>query len=114
MPKARIKSKLPIEIVAQRTNVITHLYATPDPRLSVRLQYRAPMSARAVAVIRPASTIIALFAFLFIPVWRRPVARLSRIISSGTSPEMPTYAEAVNRASVLAECDFFNWLGSSS
>jgi hypothetical protein len=37
MPKARIKSKLPIEIVAQRTHVITHLYATPDPRLSVGL-----------------------------------------------------------------------------
>jgi hypothetical protein len=39
---------------------------TPDPRFSVGLQNRAPMSARAVAVIRSAPTIIALLAFLCI------------------------------------------------
>lgn len=61
-----MKSKLPIEITVRWTNVITHLYATPDPRFTVGLQLRAPMSARAVAVIRPAPTIIALTAFLFI------------------------------------------------
>src|SRR5262245_33400029 len=47
-------------------DVITHLYATLGPRLSVGLQNRAPMSARAVAVIRPAQTIIPLPTFLFI------------------------------------------------
>jgi hypothetical protein len=39
---------------------------TLDPRFSVGLQNRAPMSARAVAVIRPAPIIVAPLAFLFI------------------------------------------------
>ena len=71
MPEVRIKDKLPIEIVVRWTNVITNLYATPDPRFSVGLQHRAPMSARAVAVIRPAPIIFALLAFLFIPSGQR-------------------------------------------
>jgi len=33
MPEARIKDKLPIEIVVRRTNVITNLYANPGPTL---------------------------------------------------------------------------------
>jgi hypothetical protein len=37
---------------------------TSDPRFTVGLEYRAPMSARAVAVIRPAPAIIALPLFL--------------------------------------------------
>src|SRR5262249_33340237 len=34
-------------------NVITKLYATKDPRLPAGFGYRAPMSTRAVAAIRP-------------------------------------------------------------
>jgi len=59
--------------------VITYPYATPDPRFSTG--YKAPMSARAVAVTRPASTMIARLAFLYILSGRRPVARLSGVIS---------------------------------
>src|ERR1700733_9293279 len=52
-PRVRKESKLPIEIAADG-DVITKLYATLDPCLSSGFKYRAPMSARAVAVIRPA------------------------------------------------------------
>jgi hypothetical protein len=41
-------------------------YANPGPTLIVGLQYRASMSARAVAVIRPAPNIISLPVFLCI------------------------------------------------
>jgi hypothetical protein len=37
MPKARIKGKLPIEIVVREDAVVTNLYATSDPRFSVGL-----------------------------------------------------------------------------
>jgi hypothetical protein len=53
MPEARIKSKLPIEIVVE--NNARHHTSVRKPRSHaiVGLQYQAPMSARAVAVIRP-------------------------------------------------------------
>src|SRR5271166_5804826 len=50
-----IKDKLPIEML---TNVITHLYATPDH--ASRRASEAPVSARAAAVILPAPIIIVL------------------------------------------------------
>jgi hypothetical protein len=56
--------------------VITRLYATPDPRLSLGLSNRAPMSARAVAVTQPAPTMIARLVFLRILSGQREVARL--------------------------------------
>jgi len=68
MPKARIKGKLPIEIVVradERHHTSVRKQAS-DPRFTVGLEHRAPMSARAVAVIRPAASIISLSVFLCI------------------------------------------------
>jgi len=57
MPRARIKSKLPIEIVAQeRTS--SHVCTQPGPTLVGRARYRHQCRRRAVAVIRPAPIII--------------------------------------------------------
>jgi hypothetical protein len=75
MPGARTQSKLPIEIVAGNRQTSSHVYATPRPTLYGRASNRAPMSARAVAVIRPAPSIIARLAFLCILSGPRPVAR---------------------------------------
>ena len=66
MPGARTLSKLPIEIVAE-TDERHHTSGTqPQTHALGRALNRAPMSARAVAVIRPAATIIARLAFLYI------------------------------------------------
>jgi hypothetical protein len=46
---------------------------TSDPRFTVGLEYRAPMSAQAVAVIRPAPSIISLPAFHCILSGKRPL-----------------------------------------
>jgi len=47
-----------------RNGVITNLYATFGPTLVHRAPQEAPLSARAVAVIRPGINMIALYAFL--------------------------------------------------
>jgi hypothetical protein len=59
MPKARIKSKLPIEIVVKADE--RHHRSVRKPRTpAYRRASEAPMSARAVPVIRPAPNIISL------------------------------------------------------
>jgi hypothetical protein len=76
MPKARIKSKLPIEIVVRADE--RHHTSVRKPRThAYRRASEAPVSARAVAVIRPVPIIIALPAVPLHPVWQTPVARLS-------------------------------------
>ena len=63
MPKARIKSKLPIEIVVRADE--RHHTSVRKPRThAYRRASEAPVSARAVAVIRPVPIIIALPLFL--------------------------------------------------
>ena len=63
MPKARIKSKLPIEIVVRADE--RHHTSVRKPRTHAsRRASEAPVSARAVAVIRPVPIIIALPLFL--------------------------------------------------
>src|ERR1039457_6186056 len=63
MPKARSKGKLPIEIVVKADE--RHHTSVRKPRTHAsRRASEAPMSARAVAVIRPAPIIIALPPFL--------------------------------------------------
>ena len=63
MPKARIKSKLPIEIVVSADE--RHHTSVRKPRThAYRRASEAPVSARAVAVIRPVPIIIALPLFL--------------------------------------------------
>jgi hypothetical protein len=63
MPKARIKSKLPIEIVVRADE--RHHTSVRKPRThAYRRASEAPVSARAVAVIRPVPIIIALRLFL--------------------------------------------------
>ena len=63
MPQARIKGKLPIEIVVKADE--RHHTSVRKPRThAYRRASEAPVSARAVAVIRPAPTIIALSPFL--------------------------------------------------
>jgi len=65
MPKARSKGKLPIEIVVKADE--RHHTSVRKPRThAYRRASEAPMSARAVAVIRPAPSIISLRAFLYI------------------------------------------------
>jgi hypothetical protein len=65
MLKARIEGKLPIEIVVRADE--RHHTSVRKPRThAYRRASEAPMSARAVAVIRPAPNIISLPAFLFI------------------------------------------------
>ena len=65
MPKARIKGKLPIEIVVKADE--RHHTSVRKPRThAYRRASEAPVSARAVAVIRPAPIIIALPLFLCI------------------------------------------------
>jgi len=65
MPKARIKGKLPIEIVVSADE--RHHTSVRKPWThAYRRASEAPVSARAVAVIRPAPIIIALPAFLYI------------------------------------------------
>jgi hypothetical protein len=63
MPKARIKSKLPIEIVV-RTDERHHTSVRKPRTHAYRRASEAPVSARAVAVIRPVPIIIALPLFL--------------------------------------------------
>jgi hypothetical protein len=80
MPKARIKSKLPIEIVVKADE--RHHTSVRKPRThAYRRASEAPVSARAVAVIRPAPIIIALSLFLCTLSGKMPVARLSILIS---------------------------------
>ena len=63
MPKARIKSKLPIEIVVRADE--RHHTSVRKPRThAYRRASEAPVSARAVAVIRPVPIIIPLPLFL--------------------------------------------------
>jgi len=63
MPKARIKGKLPIEIVVRADE--RHHTSVRKPRThAYRRASEAPVSARAVAVIRPVPIIIALPLFL--------------------------------------------------
>jgi len=63
MPKARIKSKLPIEIVVRADE--RHHTSVRKPRThAYRRASEAPVSARAVAVIQPVPIIIALPLFL--------------------------------------------------
>jgi hypothetical protein len=63
MPKARIKGKLPIEIVV-RVDERHHTFVRKPRPHAYRRAYEAPVSARAVAVIRPAPIIIAMPLFL--------------------------------------------------
>jgi hypothetical protein len=66
MPGARTQSKLPIEIVAGNRQPSSHVCTQPQTH-AYRSGFKpAPMSARAVAVIRPAANIIAPLAFLYI------------------------------------------------
>src|ERR1700722_5813616 len=74
MPEARIKSKLPIEIVVGRTNVITCLYATPDPRFTVGLVVGTNVGAGCSCHPTGANHLRSL-SVPFHPVWRKPVAR---------------------------------------
>ena len=63
MPKVRIKGKLPIEIVVKADE--RHHTSVRKPRThAFRRASEAPVSARAVAVIRPAPIIISLPPFL--------------------------------------------------
>jgi hypothetical protein len=63
MPKARIKGKLPIEIVVRADE--RHPTSVRKPRThTYRRASKAPVSARAVAVIRPGPIIIVLPLFL--------------------------------------------------
>jgi hypothetical protein len=63
MPKARITGKLPIEIVVKADE--RHHMSVRKPRThAYRRASEAPVSARAVAAIQPAPTIIALPLFL--------------------------------------------------
>ena len=63
MPKARIKGKLPIEIVVKADE--RHHTSVRKPRThAYRRASEAPVSARAVAVIRPVPIIIPLPLFL--------------------------------------------------
>jgi len=66
MPGARAQSKLPIEIVVGNDKRHHTSVRNPRPTLHGRASNRAPMSARAVAVIQPAPPIIARLAFLCI------------------------------------------------
>jgi hypothetical protein len=75
VPRARMQSKLPIEIAARRRSS-SHICTQPRTH-AFRRALEAPMSARAVAVTRPAPTMIAPLAFLRILSGQRPVARLS-------------------------------------
>ncbi len=63
MPKARIKGKLPIEIVV-RADERHHTSVRKSWTHAYRRASEAPVSARAVAVIRPVPIIIALLVFL--------------------------------------------------
>src|SRR5664279_3604504 len=65
-PRRESKANSQSRSSSKLTSVITRLYANPGPTLIVGLEHRAPMSARAVAVIRPAPSIISLPAFLYI------------------------------------------------
>jgi hypothetical protein len=63
MPKVRIKGKLPIEIVVKADE--RHHTSVRKPRThAFRRASEVPVSARAVAVIRPAPIIISLPPFL--------------------------------------------------
>src|SRR5260370_3936416 len=87
MPEARIKSKLPIEIVVEKRRTSSHICTqTPDPRFPVGLQHQAPMSAVAVAVIRPAPTLLSLTRVPLHPVWPTPVARFPGPFVIGVRP----------------------------
>src|ERR1019366_254500 len=72
MPQARIKGKLPIEIVVKADE--RHHTSVRNPRThAYRRASEAPVSARAVAVIRPAPIIIALPLFLCTLSGQRPL-----------------------------------------
>ncbi len=74
------QGKLPIEIVVTADE--RHHTSVRKPRThDSRGAFEAPVSARAVAVIRPAPIIIALPLFLLHPVWQTPVARFPVLIS---------------------------------
>ena len=62
----------------------SHVCTQPQTHAYRSGSLSAPMSARAVAVIRPAQTIISLTRVPFHPVWPRPIARLSGPIASST------------------------------
>jgi hypothetical protein len=80
VPRARMQNKLPIEIAARRRSS-SHICTQPRTH-AFRRALKAPMSARAVAVTQPASTMIARLAFLRILSGQRPVARLPLQIRS--------------------------------
>ena len=63
MPKGRIKGKLPIEIVV-KADERHHTSVRKSRTHAYRRASEVPVSARAVAVIRPAPTINALSPFL--------------------------------------------------
>ncbi len=76
MPKARIKSKLPIEIVVRADE--RHHTSVRKPRThAYRRASEAPVSARAVAVIRPVPIIISPPVPLH-PVWQNDSCTLMR------------------------------------
>jgi hypothetical protein len=81
MPEARIKDKLPIEIVVLRTNVITNLYANPGPTLIGRAS-KSSTNVGAGCSCHPTSAKHHRSAHVpFHPVWPAPVARLRGPIS---------------------------------
>jgi hypothetical protein len=73
-----MQSKLPIEIAARRQSS-SHICTQPRTH-AFRRALEAPMLARAVAVTRPALTMIARLAFLHILSGQRPVARFPLVI----------------------------------
>jgi hypothetical protein len=80
MPEARIKDKLPIEIVVRRTNVITNLYANPGPTLFGRAS-KSSTNVGAGCSCHPTGAKHHRSARVpFHPVWPAPVARFSGLI----------------------------------
>jgi len=77
MPKARIKGKLPIEIVVVKADQRHHRSVRKPRTHAYRRASEAPVSARAVAVIRPAPIIHRSPPVPLHPVWQTPVARFS-------------------------------------
>jgi hypothetical protein len=81
MPGARTQSKLPIEIVAGNRQTSSHVCTQPQTH-AFRSGFKPSTNVGAgCSVIRPAGTIIARLAFLYIlSGHERPVARLSVLI----------------------------------
>jgi len=84
MSEARIKDKLPIEIVVRRTNVITHLCANPGPTLIGRAS-KSSTNVGAGYSCHPTSADHLRSPRVPFHLWPTPVARLSGLTALSTS-----------------------------